>query len=514
MSFNVLGQTNDGKTNLPSILAGSIQVINLNADHIVNGVTADIEDISSRRVTDLDPPVFPSDAANKAYVDSMSQSAAGSDGDIQFNNNGVLGGSSSLTWTTATNTMTLSSGRITGLINPITASDAVNKAYVDSAIAGSLPGGPDNSLQFKSSSNTFAGSSNLLWTTSNNTLLLTGTITLVGNMSFTGTLTNGPLSVTSGNIVCRDITTNTSGHVLITNLDQSTSPTTGALVVAGGVGIGKDLMVAGVAYATKFTATSDIRLKENIIPLDNSLDKLRKIETFKYNFKNKNDINYGFIAQQLEKVGLDELVDSTRSYKAVNYIFTIAMLVDAVKTLDLRLSEMEYTSINNGSNNDDINVLRSKLNNILNSLTTSKINEVKNSIEEEMNDYLEQKEKNINGYLLELFNAHNEKINKLDSDVEEFYVALEKNKQILNKTFQSMNTINKNIKDLSDTIIDLENKINNIDHRSNKIVETLSDNFKDVLKSKIIEYEDVVIEKKRQDSFTKRRKRLSKKQIS
>ena len=125
--------------------------------------------------------------------------------------------------------------------------------------------------------------------------------------------------------------------------NQSTSKTTGALKVAGGVGIAKTLNVGEdvVAYAS-----SDERYKDNIIPIRNPNEKIKQIGgyTFDWNdkheiFKGKKDI--GVVAQEIEKV-LPEIVETRdNGYKAVKYEKIVALLIESNKELIKRVEELE-----------------------------------------------------------------------------------------------------------------------------------------------------------------------------
>jgi hypothetical protein len=96
---------------------------------------------------------------------------------------------------------------------------------------------------------------------------------------------------------------------------------------------GTSLNVAGdvVAYAS-----SDIRFKNNVLPITNALDKINKIGgyTFEWNEKShketgKKDI--GVIAQEVEEI-LPEIVDTRdNGYKAVDYSKLTALLIQSVK---------------------------------------------------------------------------------------------------------------------------------------------------------------------------------------
>ena len=89
-------------------------------------------------------------------------------------------------------------------------------------------------------------------------------------------------------------------------------------------------------YAPAFSATSDLRLKENIKPLDKSLDKICLLQGVEFNFKsNKNKKMIGLIAQDVEKV-IPEVVntdDSEDNYKSINYCNITAVLIESIKEL-------------------------------------------------------------------------------------------------------------------------------------------------------------------------------------
>ena len=63
---------------------------------------------------------------------------------------------------------------------------------------------------------------------------------------------------------------------------NSTSKTTGAVVVSGGVGINNDLHVGGDITAF---SSSDINLKDNITVIPNALDKINALSGNTFNWK-------------------------------------------------------------------------------------------------------------------------------------------------------------------------------------------------------------------------------------
>ena len=93
-------------------------------------------------------------------------------------------------------------------------------------------------------------------------------------------------------------------------------------------------------------ATSDIRLKTNIQPIDDPIAKVIQIEGVSFNWKKDNQPALGVIADQVEKI-LPELVHGDDP-KTVNYNGLIGLLIEVVKdqqkqinTLSERISKLE-----------------------------------------------------------------------------------------------------------------------------------------------------------------------------
>ncbi len=173
--------------------------------------------------------------------------------------------------------------------------------------------------------------------TNQNTLIL-GTDT--GNTSATY------VELRYNNVQRIKTTSNGSDMAGLVNFDgttQSTSKTTGTVVIDGGVGIAKTLNVGEdvVAYAS-----SDERYKDLITPIENPNEKIKLLSgnTFVWNdkhevFKGKKDI--GVIAQEVEKV-LPEIVETRdNGYKAVKYEKIVALLIESNKELIKRVEELE-----------------------------------------------------------------------------------------------------------------------------------------------------------------------------
>lgn len=131
-----------------------------------------------------------------------------------------------------------------------------------------------------------------------------------------------------------------SGNFTIVTTTPSTSQTTGALVVSGGVGVGGNVWASGF-YGTLYPP-SDYRIKENIIPLDTSysVDNLKPV---KYYNKINKKTEIGLIAHELQHV-YPYLVNGEKddeNYQSVNYIGLIGILIGEIKTLKQKVNELE-----------------------------------------------------------------------------------------------------------------------------------------------------------------------------
>ena len=139
----------------------------------------------------------------------------------------------------------------------------------------------------------------------------------------------------------------------------------------------KIVYVSKPVQAPSFLVTSDARLKEEIEPLENSLDALSSLSGVSYRLKpgktpdyaidpeterllemdgrkSDNDLfaryyaeeaqgerQYGFIAQEVQKIFPDLVHTGADGYMSVDYIGVIPLLVNAIQKLRGRLEKME-----------------------------------------------------------------------------------------------------------------------------------------------------------------------------
>jgi len=121
----------------------------------------------------------------------------------------------------------------------------------------------------------------------------------------------------------------------------------------GNVGIGTtapgqrlQIGVAGdgtSAVANAWNLFSDIRLKNNIVPLTNVLSKLNNINPVKFNWKNDDnkENQIGFIAQEIEEVFPTLVSTDNDGYKSVDYSKFSAVLVSAIKELKVENEQLK-----------------------------------------------------------------------------------------------------------------------------------------------------------------------------
>ncbi len=106
---------------------------------------------------------------------------------------------------------------------------------------------------------------------------------------------------------------------------------------------GVNVSLAGEMSALAFNATSDAKLKKNIEPLTDCLYQVNKMKGYSYQWKtpNNEEKQYGVLAQQLEEIGLESIVNNNKKFKSVNYNEIIPFLIGAVNELSQRVVELE-----------------------------------------------------------------------------------------------------------------------------------------------------------------------------
>ena len=167
-----------------------------------------------------------------------------------------------------------------------------------------------------------------------------------GQTSFFGEGTPGNVLVSNGT------STPTYNNTLtLVSVTSATSTQTGALQVRGGAGIGGDLYVGRDIYGlgeitAYYGATSDRRLKTNIGSINNGLAKVLTLDGIVYNWNElaNKDLNVkeaGVIAQQIQAVLPEAVVEREDGYLTVKYDRIIPLLIEAIKELSAEVEELK-----------------------------------------------------------------------------------------------------------------------------------------------------------------------------
>lgn len=94
-------------------------------------------------------------------------------------------------------------------------------------------------------------------------------------------------------------------------------------------------------YAPGFKVNSDLTLKENLVEIEDALEKCKTLTGYTYNFKDTPNARHGgLIAQDIQKV-LPESVSENGGKLVVDYNGVVALLVEAVKELSTKVENLE-----------------------------------------------------------------------------------------------------------------------------------------------------------------------------
>ena len=134
---------------------------------------------------------------------------------------------------------------------------------------------------------------------------------------------------------------------------------------SGSVGIGTTspsssykLHVNGNVQGVSYNATSDIRHKENVCDLENSLEKINAIRGVNFNFKDDEKKHAGIIAQEVAEIIPEAICKSDNEKWSANYNTLIGYLIESVKSLS---KENETIKQENETLKTKVNTLETKL---------------------------------------------------------------------------------------------------------------------------------------------------------
>lgn len=230
----------------------------------------------------------------------------------------------------------LASPALTGTPTAPTAASGTNTtqvattAFVASAIAGEMSGNAATATALETARTiggvSFDGTANIN---------LPG-VNTAGNQDTSGNAATSTTSTNANNINVADESSDTTCFpVFATDATGNQAPKTDSSALTYNAS-------TGTLAATNVNSTSDANLKENVENIVGSIDILKDINGVKFVWKKLGTPSVGVIAQDVEKV-LPELVSerSDTGTKSVNYNGLVGVLIEAVKELSARVSELE-----------------------------------------------------------------------------------------------------------------------------------------------------------------------------
>ena len=144
----------------------------------------------------------------------------------------------------------------------------------------------------------------------------------------------------SGRTYIQDITLDSDGHVTgIATATETVTDTNTTYSAGNGLSLSGTQFLMSGSYSGSFTASgnvtaySDEKLKDNIEPIENPIQKLKAIQGVTYN---RNDIegnprHTGVVAQEVERVLPEVVMTNDDGIKTVAYGNMVGLLIEAIK---------------------------------------------------------------------------------------------------------------------------------------------------------------------------------------
>ena len=131
-------------------------------------------------------------------------------------------------------------------------------------------------------------------------------------------------------------TLNVTGNTTINSTKKLICATIESNVGSNKVTFNHDIELAPnkTVTAHQFFAASDRNLKQNIVPIENALDKVCKMEGVHYEFiSNPGVKKLGLIAQDVEKIIPEVVSENNEGTKGIDYAPIVGILIESIKEL-------------------------------------------------------------------------------------------------------------------------------------------------------------------------------------
>jgi len=96
-----------------------------------------------------------------------------------------------------------------------------------------------------------------------------------------------------------------------------------------------------MTIAGTLTQNSDVRLKENIKPIESALDKVKQMQGVEFNKTNSSTKEIGVVAQEIEKIIPELVLEDKEGIKSVAYGNITAVLIEAIKEQQKQIEELK-----------------------------------------------------------------------------------------------------------------------------------------------------------------------------
>ena len=102
-------------------------------------------------------------------------------------------------------------------------------------------------------------------------------------------------------------------------------------------------VIGDIAYTGNIYDVSDVRLKENITPLEGAIDKISSLHGIYFNNRGESadEREVGVIAQEVEKVLPEVVSEDADGYKSVDYSKLTPLLIEAVKEQQVQIEMLQ-----------------------------------------------------------------------------------------------------------------------------------------------------------------------------
>ena len=174
---------------------------------------------------------------------------------------------------------------------------------------------------------------------------------------------NSKIADSAVNATKLDVTGNgTTGQALLSDGDgtfswgaagESYTAGTGMTLTGTEFSIGQAVGTADTVQFGEVRSTGDViayyssdkRLKDNIKPIENALSKIESIGGYSFDWNDKQQTytgtDIGVIAQEIEAIAPELVIDRETGFKAVKYEKLVAILIEGIKELSAKVNELE-----------------------------------------------------------------------------------------------------------------------------------------------------------------------------